>query len=76
MVNFGEFRHEDHQHWHTETAKVTSISRNEGSQCRDMETSWATVAVHRVVSLCGWADSNLKCNTLGFNERGWNVAGC
>jgi len=22
------------------------------------------------------ADSNLKCNTLGFNERGLNVAGC
>jgi hypothetical protein len=24
----------------------------------------------------GRADSKVKCNTLGFNERGWNVAGC
>lgn len=24
----------------------------------------------------GRADSNLKCNTLGFNERGWSVGGC
>ena len=22
------------------------------------------------------ADSSLKCNTLGFNERGWIAAGC
>jgi hypothetical protein len=34
--------------------------------------------IEHILSLIilGWADSNLKCNTLGFNERGLNVAGC
>lgn len=37
--------------------------------------SWRCIANRPCPAIQG-ADSSVKCNTLGFNERGWNVAGC
>jgi hypothetical protein len=44
-----------------------------------MEVEFVQVApptTAAIIMIKGPADSSSKCNTVGFNERGWNAAGC